>query len=97
MNKTLPLRDERTTSVENASYRWGFNILAFGSLAIVTYRGFFLQESLWDLLALVIVSGLTATLYQARQKIFTRRSVLGMLLIGAVSAVVAVVIVLLAA
>jgi hypothetical protein len=97
MKNDMPLRDERTVAVENASYRWGFNLLAFGSLAIVAYRGFLFQENLWDLLVLVIAASGLSTLYQARAKLFTRRTFVWMAVIGACSAVLAVFIVLLAA
>jgi hypothetical protein len=97
MKTNLPVRDERTIAVENASYRWGFNLMAFGSLVIVAYRGFFLQESLWDLMLLVIVASGISTVYQARERLFTRRTVLLMVLIGVFSAALSVLIVFLMA
>jgi hypothetical protein len=95
MNEQPVLRDERTMAVENQSYRLAYLVLSFGVLAIVTYRGFFRQESNWDLMALVILSSGIATLYQSRQKIFTRRTIWMMAVSAVASAVLAVVLVLL--
>lgn len=95
MNEQPILRDERTTAVENQSYRLAYQVIAYGLLAIVAYRGFFRQESNWDLLGLVIVSSALATLYQGRQKIFTRRTVWMWAVSALASAVLAVVLVLL--
>ncbi len=64
-------RDERTDVVENTSYRLAYLIMSFGLLIIVAYRGFFLQQSNWDLLALVILSGAIATLYQGINKVLS--------------------------
>lgn len=72
MNQQTVLRDERTEMVENASYRLAYQIMAFGVLIVVAYRGFLFQESLWDLLALVILSSGTATLYQGVKRILVR-------------------------
>ncbi|HEY3265713.1 MAG TPA: hypothetical protein VGM37_02215 [Armatimonadota bacterium] len=66
-------RDERTVSVENASYRLAYLFLSFGLLAIIAYRSYALRESCWDLFALVIAGGLVAQLYQASHRVLTRR------------------------
>lgn len=94
MNEQPILRDERTTAVENQSYRLAYQVIAYGLLAIVAYRGFFLQQSNWDLLGLVIVSSGLATLYQGANKIFTPRSLWMMAVAGVAAAVLAVVLVL---
>jgi hypothetical protein len=47
--------------------------MSFGLLACVAYRSFVLQQSSWDLLALVVLGGVTATFYQRTQKILSRR------------------------
>jgi hypothetical protein len=67
------LRDERTEFVENSSYRWAHLVLSYGVLASVAYRGFARNETSWDLLALVIVAGAVATLYQGKHRILSRR------------------------
>lgn len=89
MNKQTILRDERTTAVENQSYRIGYMIMAFGLLAIVAFRGFFRQESNWDLLGLVMVSSAATTVYQGMQKIFTPRVIWMMVITGVFAAVLA--------
>jgi hypothetical protein len=66
-------RDERTSTVENASYRWAYLTLSFGLLMVVAYRATVLNDASWDLMALVIVGGLVATAYQGVYRIFTRR------------------------
>lgn len=73
MNDQSVNRDERTSFVENGSYRIAYLVMSYGLLAIVAYRSFILQQSSWDLLALVIVGGLTATLYQGANKVLSHR------------------------
>jgi len=50
-------RDERTITVENASYRCGSLFMSFGVLALVAYRSFARNEANRDLLALVVLGG----------------------------------------
>jgi hypothetical protein len=66
-------RDERAIVVENASYRWAYLVQAFGLLLIVAWRSFERHESSWDLLALVILGGAVATIYQAAHHVLGRR------------------------
>ncbi|MCL4865354.1 MAG: hypothetical protein KJZ47_05630 [Gemmatimonadales bacterium] len=40
-------------------------MLAYGLLAIVGYRGFILQETSWELLALVVGGGIVTSLHRA--------------------------------
>ncbi len=89
-------RDERTLAVENASYRWVYGLLTYALLVDVMYRGLVRHEAAWDLMALVIVGGAIATVYQARQKILTRGWVMKVVLlaclagiIGAIASIVA--------
>jgi hypothetical protein len=82
MTTHLVERDERTVSVENASYRWAYFLLSFGVLASVAYRGLALGQSSWDLLALVVLGGVVQLAYQASQRVVSRRS--GVLVIAAV-------------
>ena len=76
MNNQSVSRDERTTVVENTSYRIAYLVMSFGLLASVAYRGFVLNQSSWDLLALVILGGVTATMYQGINKVLSRRWIL---------------------
>lgn len=88
-------RDERTVMVENASYRWAYYLLSFGVLASVGYRGLALNESSWDLLALVVVTGVVQLAYQTSHHVVSRRSGLAMLAAGLIAALAAALIVLL--
>lgn len=65
-------RDERTIAVENASYRWAYQVMSFGLLAIVAYRGLVLGEDHWELLGLVLLGGIVPTAYQARHHVLGR-------------------------
>jgi hypothetical protein len=73
MSTTLVQRDERTTVVENASYRWAYLFLSFGLLAVVAYRSFVLGESSWDLLGLVILGGVVTTVYQGFHRVLGKQ------------------------
>lgn len=94
MIHTTVVRDERTESIENASYRWAYLVVSFGLLASVVYRAFILRQSSWDLIALVVAGGLVATLYQGRQRVLTSRWALAAVVTAAVAAAVAAVVAL---
>jgi hypothetical protein len=66
-------RDERTVSIENASFRWSYLFLSFGLLLSTAYRGFVRHEQAWDLLALVILGGFVTALYQGQKRVLTQR------------------------
>jgi hypothetical protein len=72
MNNQSVSRDERTAIVENTSYRIAYLMMSFGLLANIAYRSFVLQQSSWDLLALVVLGGVTATIYQGTNKVLSR-------------------------
>ena len=95
MNNESVVRDERTMTVENASYRWAHQLLSFGLLLDVAYRGLVRNDSSWDLLALVIVTGMAATLYQAANKVLSRRWALSAFVTAVAAAAIAAAIVLL--
>jgi hypothetical protein len=82
-------RDERTDAVENASYRWGYLVLSFGLLATTAWRSFVRGESAWDLLALVVLGGIVAGVYQGREMVLSRRWVMLAVLAMAVAALAA--------
>jgi len=90
----LVARDERETVVDQAADRLSYLVLSFGVLAIVAYRGFVRSEASWDLLALVIVSGLVGTAYRTRQRAVSRRWALVVGMTAAIALVLAVVMVL---
>jgi hypothetical protein len=69
MNQQPIIRDERFYSMENASYRIGYLILTFGTMVLIIIRAILYQQTNWDFFALVWVSSLASTIYQARKKI----------------------------
>ena len=71
MNTANVDRDERTIAIENTSYRWAYLFLSFGLLAIVAFRSFALRQSSWDLLAIVILSGVVAAVFRGRRHAYT--------------------------
>jgi hypothetical protein len=93
-NQTI-IRDERTITVENSSYRWAYLMLSFGLLLIIAYRSLMWRQSSWDLLALVVLSGLVTTLYQWTHGILSRHWIVVTVVAGVTAAAVAVVLVLL--
>jgi hypothetical protein len=68
-----PDRDERTTVVENAGYRWSYLVLSFGLLAVIAFRSFSLGQTSWDLLALVVLGGAVNAGYQGFHSVLYRR------------------------
>jgi 1,4-dihydroxy-2-naphthoate octaprenyltransferase len=95
MNNPSVSRDERSVVVENASYRIAYLVMSFGLLASVAYRGFVLQQSSWDLLALVILGGATATMYQGTNKVISRRGIIATVATIVIAGLIAVAFVIL--
>jgi hypothetical protein len=80
-------RDERTVAVENASYRWAYLLLTFGLLVDIMCRVLVSHEVVWDLMALVFVSSVVASVYQARRRILTQGWVMKVVLAACIAAV----------
>ena len=74
MNKMVE-KDERTTFIENISYKFGYMFLTYAILLDVVYRGIRFNEAAWDLLALVIVGSFIATIYQYKKQILKKDSI----------------------
>ena len=81
--------DERTRVVENAGYRLAYHLVVFGLLGSVAWRAFAKGESSWDLLGLIVASGLVITMVQARERTIGRRLVVLIALAVVIGAVVA--------
>lgn len=62
-------KDERTTFIENISYRFGYIFITFALLLDVAYRSLKLNEAPWDLLGIIIISGFFMSIYQYKQRI----------------------------
>lgn len=88
-------KDERTTFIENQSYKYGYMILNFGILINIIYRSFRLNEAPWDLFGLIFLSGLVTTLHQYKHRIFAKNWMKSILLLVMISAIVAVVVTML--
>ena len=69
MNKNNVERDERTTAVENAGYRLSYLIVTFGLLGLTAYRSLAMHQPSWDLLTLVILSGIVNATYQGSRRV----------------------------
>ena len=63
------VRDERFYVVENASYRLGYIIMLFGTMALCTVHSALYQQSVWDFFGLAFLSSLAVTVYQIRKNI----------------------------
>jgi len=80
MNNNMVQKDERTTFIENISYKYGYTFIAFALLLDVMYRSLKLDEAPWDLLGIIIISGLVMSIYQYQQRILGRRWIRTMIL-----------------
>ncbi len=69
MKQEPVIRDERYYAVENASFKIGYLILSFGTMLLISFRGFVYKENNWDFFALVMISSLAATIYQYKHRI----------------------------
>ena len=90
MTTMLP-RDERELAIDLAADRLAAIILSFGILAIVAWRAFADNEASWDLLGLLILSGIVGTGYRFGKRATSVRLMSVMALAAAVAAVVAIV------
>jgi len=92
MSAKIIEKDERTTFIENQSYRYGYIVLNFGILINIMYRSFRLNEAPWDLFGLIFLGGLVTTVHQYRYKIFTKKWIKDIILLIVISAIAAAVI-----
>lgn len=86
-NKTV--KDERATFIENVSCKFGYNLITYTLLIDVIYRALVLDEAAWDLLGIIIISGLVMTLYQYKQKILEKNWLKTVVISSMVSFVIA--------
>lgn len=88
---TLAPRDEREASVDRAADRLIALVLSYGLLGLVAYRSFVLHEAAWDLLGLLVVSGVVGFAYRWRQRVVTSGLLLALLVAALIAGVVAAV------
>jgi hypothetical protein len=82
-------KDERTVFVENAGNSFGYKFISYALLLDVIYRSIRFNEAAWDLLAIVVVSGVLITIYQYKQKTLVKNWVKITLIASAITAVIA--------
>lgn len=87
----MVVRDERELGIDLAADRLAAIVLSFGILAIVAWRAFADGEASWDLLGLLIVSGMVATGYRVGKRATSVRLVSVMAIAAAIALVVAIV------
>lgn len=87
-------KDERTTFIENISYKFGYLFITFALLFDVAYRSLKLNEAPWDLLALIITSGLVTLLHQYKHKILGKSWIKKTIYVFAIAFIIAIVMVL---
>ena len=89
MTRLLP-RDERESAIDLAADRLAVIVLSFGILVIVAWRSSFDHEASWDLLGLLVLSGVAGTGYRFSKRAGSGRLVSVMAVAAAVGAVVAI-------
>ena len=89
--------DERAVAVYKTGTQLAHVFLLVALLIDVMYRGMFRDESAWDLMALIVVSGAIGTIYNARQKVLGKAWLKVMLVTVCVAAVTSVVLVVVTA
>jgi uncharacterized membrane protein HdeD (DUF308 family) len=90
MNRLIA-RDERERSVDLAADRLAVLVLSFGILAIVAWRAFADREASWDLLGLLVLSGVIGTVYRYSKQATSVRLVSVMTLAGVIALITAIV------
>jgi hypothetical protein len=95
MNTTSPVNVDERRIASETSYRLGYLFISFGLLLVVAYRSFMNNESPWDLLGLVIGSGIVCAAYQWHHKVLSVNARWGaaILLTFVLSAVIAALVV----
>lgn len=88
------VRDEREAAVDAAADRLSYLVISFGLLAVVAVRSLADRETSWDLLALVVISGLVGAVVRAQRHVVTRRWLTVLIVTLAVAALVGAVTVL---
>jgi len=66
------VRDEREAGIDLAADRLSYLFLAYGLLVAVAYRAIALGQGSWDLLGLVVLSGVIGFIYRMRARVATR-------------------------
>lgn len=89
MTNKLVEKDERTTSIENASYKIGFHFMTYALFIDVIYRGLRFHEGSFDLILIVLLSLLPTIVYQYKKKIFPKNMIRNIALMSVIIAIFA--------
>jgi len=84
----LVSRDEREAAVDSAADRLSFLVLAYGLLVTAAIRAFN-GEATWDLLGLVVLSGVVGLGFRLRERVVSNRWAAVLIATVAIAAVVA--------
>lgn len=90
----FPRGDEREQAIELAGDRLAYLVLAFGILAVVMYRSLILNQASWELLAIVVLSGVVKFGYRLRRGAMSADLALPIAVALALAALLAVILVL---
>jgi hypothetical protein len=82
-------RDEREAAVDRVGDRIVAFVLSYGLLVIVAYRSLVLREAAWDLLGLLVLSGVAGFAYRWRQRVVTSGVLLALVAAAIIAGVVA--------
>ena len=77
-------KDERTTAVENASYKFGFQFMIYAIFLDVIYRGLKFHEGSFDLIIIVLLSLLPTIIYQYKKKIYPKNMIRNIALLSVI-------------
>jgi len=83
-------RDEREAAVDRAADRIALTVLSFGVLAVVAYRAFAAHEPSWDLMGLLVASGVAGFGYRLSRGVATREVGLALVAVTIVAAAAAI-------
>ncbi|MBZ9626354.1 hypothetical protein G9F71_026480 [Clostridium sp. FP2] len=87
MINKLVEKDERTTSVENASYKIGFHFMTYAIFLDVMYRCIRFHEGSFDLILIILLSCLPAIIYQYKKKIYPKNMIRNVALMSVIIAI----------
>jgi len=75
MTNKLVEKDERSASIENASYKIGFHFIIYAIFIDVIYRSLRFHEGSFDLILIVLISLLPTIAYQYKKKIYPKNMI----------------------
>lgn len=86
---SLIRRDERQTMIDLSADRIAYLVVSYGLLVSIAYRSFVNGEAAWDLIGLVVLSGIVGLAYRVREGVASGRWTLVLVATIAIAFVVA--------